>query len=109
MLGLSNDFLFVLFAVNACRYVVLLETPFTLFIFSVLCSILHIQFIALDRLLTVLRPVRHKVSSTRKKAYLSSGFLLILAIVISALLQIINELTATFKVSSTEKCKVKVY
>ena len=103
MLGLSNGFLFVLYAVNACRYVVLLETAFTLFIFSVLSSIFHILFIALDRLLAVSRPMRHKVFSTRKRAYLSSGFLWILAIVISALLQIVNELTTTFKASNMEQ------
>ena len=103
MLGLSNGFLFVLFAVNAYRYVDLLETQFTLFIFSVLFSIFHIQFIALDRLLAVSRPIRHKVFSIRKKAYLSSGFLLILAIAKSALLQIVNELTTTFKVSCSEQ------
>ena len=103
MLGLSNGFLFVLYAVNACRYVVLLETAFTLFIFSVLSSIFHILFIALDRLLAVSRPMRHKVFSTRKRAYLSSGFLWILAIVISALLQIVNELTTAFKASNMEQ------
>ena len=107
MLGLSNGFLFVLYAVNACRYVALLETAFTLFIFSVLSSVFHILFIALDRLLAVSRPIRHKVFSTRKKAYLSSGFLWILAIVISALLQIVNELTTTFKVPNMKQMQRK--
>ena len=98
MLCLSNGFLYVIYAVNAYRYEVLLETVFTLYIFSVLSSVFHILFIALDRLLAVFRPIRHKVFSTRKKAYLSSGFLWILAILISALLQIINGSTKIFKV-----------
>ena len=98
MLNLSNGFLYVLYATNACRYEVLLETAFTLYIFSMLSSIFHISLIALDRLLAVSRPLKHKVLSTRKKAYLSSGFSWILAILISALLQVINELTETFKV-----------
>ena len=98
MLCLSNGFLYVMHALNAYRYDVLLGTVFTLYIFSVLSSVFHILFIALDRLLAVLRPIRHRVFSTRKKAYLSSGFLWILAILISALLQIINETTKIFKV-----------
>ena len=100
MLCFSNGFLYVTHAVNAYRYEyeVLLETVFTLYIFSVLSSVFHVLFIALDRLLAVLRPIRHKVFSTRKKAYLSSGFLWILAILISVLLQIINESTEIFQV-----------
>ena len=98
MLCLSNGFLYAIHAVNAYRYEVLLETVFTLYIFSVLSSVFHILFIGLDRLLAVLRPIRHKVFSTRKKAYLSSGFLWILAILISALLQIISESTEIFNV-----------
>ena len=74
MLGLSNGFLFVLYAVNACRYVALLETAFTLFIFSVLSSVFHILFIALDRLLAVSRPIRHKVFSTRKRLICPQDF-----------------------------------
>ena len=53
---------------------------------------------ALDRHLAVFRPIRHRVFSTRKKAYLSSGFSWILPVSISVLLQIINELTETITV-----------
>ena len=98
MLGLSNAFVFDLHAVNACKYEVLVETAFTLYIFSVLSSIFHIMSSALDRNLAVFRPIRHRVFSTRKKAYLSSGFLWILPVSISVLLQIINELTETVTV-----------
>ena len=105
MLSFSNGFLYVLYGTNACKYEVLLETAFTLYIFSVLSSIFHISLIALDRLLAVSRPLKHKVFSTRKKAYLSSGLLWILAILISALLQVINELTDTFRVPDYMKQK----
>ena len=98
MLGLSNAFVFDLHVVNACKYEVLVETAFTLYIFSVLSSIFHIMSSALDRNLAVFRPIRHRVFSTRKKAYLSSGFLWILPVSISVLLQIINELTETVTV-----------
>lgn len=98
MLGLSNAFVFDLHAVNACKYEVLVETAFTLYIFSVLSSIFHIMSSALDRHLAVFRPIRHRVPSTRKKAYLSSRFLWILPVSISVLLQIINELTETITV-----------
>ena len=98
MLGLSNAFVFDLHVVNACKYEVLVETAFTLYIFSVLSSIFHIMSSALDRNLAVFRPIRHRVFSTRKKAYLSSGFLWILPVSISVLLQITNELTETVTV-----------
>ena len=98
MLSLSNGFLYVLYGTNACKYEVLLETAFTSYIFPMLSSIFHISLIALDRLLAVSKPLRHKVFSTRKKAYLSSGFLWILAILISVMLQLINEFTETFRV-----------
>ena len=98
MLGLSNAFVFDLHVVNACKYEVLVETAFTLYIFSVLSSIFHIMSSALDRHLAVFRPIRHRVPSTRKKAYLSSVFLWILPVLISVLLQIINELTETITV-----------
>ena len=98
MLGLSNAFVFDLHTVNACKYEVLVEIAFTLYIFSVLSSIFHIMPSALDRHLAVFRPIRHRVFSTRKKAYLSSGFLWILPVSISVLLQIINELTETVTV-----------
>ena len=98
MLGLSNAFVFDLHVVNACKYEVLVETAFTLYIFSVLSSIFHIMSSALDRNLAVFRPIRHRVFSTRKKAYLYSGFLWILPVLISVLLEIINELTVTITV-----------
>ena len=98
MLGLSNAFVVDLHTVNACKYEVLVEIAFTLYIFSVLSSIFHIMPSALDRHLAVFRPIRHRVFSTRKKAYLSSGFLWILPVSISVLLQIINELTETVTV-----------
>ena len=98
MLGLSNAFVFDLHTVNACKYEVLVEIAFTLYIFSVLSSIFHIMPSALDRHLAVFRPIRHRVFSTRKKAYLYSGFLWILPVLISVLLEIINELTVTITV-----------
>ena len=98
MLGLSNAFVFDLHTVNACKYEVLVEIAFTLYIFSVLSSIFHIMPSALDRHLAVFRPIRHRVFSTRKKASLSSRFLWILPVSISVLLQIINELTETVTV-----------
>lgn len=98
MLGLSNAFVFDLHTVNACKYEVLVEIAFTLYIFSVLSSIFHIMPSALDRHLAVFRPIRHRVFSTRKKAYLYSGFLWILPVLIRVLLEIINELTVTITV-----------
>ena len=61
-----------------------------------MASILHLLFIASDRLLAVLRPIKYKIFFTRKKAYISSAILWILATMVSALAKIMHELKHKF-------------
>ena len=97
MFGLSNGFVFIFNALLECRYQDILEGVYTLYVFFVMTSILHLLFIALDRLLAVLRPIKYKAFSTRKRAYMSLASLWILAILASALLRIIYEFTDKFQ------------
>ena len=96
MFGLSNGFIFIFNALLECRYQDILEGAYILYVFFVMTSILHLLFIALDRLLAVLRPIKYKVFSTRKRAYISVAILWILAILASGLLRIIYEFTDKF-------------
>ena len=50
MFGLSNGFVFIFNALLECRYQDILEGVYILYVFFVMTSILHLLFIALDRL-----------------------------------------------------------
>lgn len=65
--------------------------------FFVTTSILRLLFMALDRLLAVLRPIKYKVFSTWKRAYISLATLWILTTLATALLKIIYEFTCKFQ------------
>ena len=80
-----------------------MEGVYTLYVFFVMTSILHSLLIALERFSVVLRPMKYKIFSTRKKTYISVAILWILAIILSALVKIINEFTYKFR----EKIKVE--
>ena len=86
MFGLSNGFVFILHAVWKCRSQDVLEGAYTAYVFFVLTSIFHLLFIALERLLAVARPVRYKTFFTREKAYLFTGSVWSLAILISVMI-----------------------
>ena len=90
MFGLSNVLINIVVLVNECDSEALLETTYTLYIFSILSSIFHLMFITFDRVIAVRKPLKVKI------------FLLLLwimAVLISALLLLLDELTETFKVN----------
>ena len=93
MFGLSKGFVFMLNALWNCRFQEILEGVYTLYVFFVMTSILHLLFIALERLLVVLRPIKYKIFFTREKACISSAMLWILEIMVSAMVKIMHEFT----------------
>ena len=103
MFGLSNGIVFMVNALWKCRFKETVEGVYTLYVFFVMTSILHSLLIALERFLAVLIPMKYKIFSTRKKTYISVAILWILAIILSALVKIINEFTYKFQ----EKIKVE--
>ena len=86
MFGLSNGFVFILHAAWKCISQDVLERAYTAYVFFVMTSIFHLLFIALERLLAVARPIRHKTFFTRKKAYLFTSSLWSSAILISVMI-----------------------
>ena len=96
MFGLSNSFVSALYIASVCRYEDLLETAYTSYVFFFLSSMLHLLFITMDRLIAVLKPVQHKVYLSRRRLYVYIAVLWIFAVLITALLQILDEFTDTF-------------
>ena len=97
MFGISNIFVNIFFLAGACTNEHLLETAFTLYVFFVLTSIFHLSFITVDRLIAVLKPLQHKTILSRKRVYTFLILLWIVAVMISASLQLLDEFTGTFE------------
>lgn len=94
--GLSNVFLNIAALSEKCESEALSEATHTFYVFSILSSISHLIFITMDRLIGVLKPLQHKVFFRRKTIYIILAFLWILAIIISTILQLLDEFTETF-------------
>ena len=97
MFGISNIFVNIFFLAGACTNEHLLETAFTLYVFFVLTSIFHLSFITVDRLIAVLKPLQHKTILSRKRVNTFLILLWIVAVMISAPLQLLDEFTGTFE------------
>ena len=97
MFGISNIFVNIFFLAGACTNEHLLETGFTLYVFFILTSIFHLSFITVDRLIAALKPLQHKIILSRKRVYTFLILLWIVAVMISASLQLLDEFTGTFE------------
>ena len=97
MFGLSNVFVSIPYIASICRFQDLVETTYTLYVFFILTSIFHLLFITLDRLIAILKPLKHRTCLSRKRFYMYLAILWILAVMISALLKILDEFTNTFE------------
>ena len=97
MFGISNLFVSIPFIANLCTLKEFVETAYTFYVFFVLTSIFHLLFIAVDRLVAVLKPLKHKIYLSRRRFYTFLTILWILAVIISALLQILDKFTDTFE------------
>ena len=97
MFGLSNAFVSIPYIASICRFQEIVEAAYTLYVFFVLTSIFHLLFITVDRLIAVLKPLKHKTYLSRRRFYIYLAIMWILAVLISVLLQIIDSSTNTFK------------
>ena len=97
MFGLSNSFIAAFYIANACRLDNLLETAYTLYVFFVLTSIFHLLFTTVDRLVAVFRPIQYRTYLSRRRFFICIAILWIVAVFITAFLQILDEFTDTFK------------
>lgn len=101
LFGLSNAFASIIYIASICRLKEMVETAYTLYMFFVLTSIFHLLFITADRLLAVLKPLKHRSYISRRMLYIFLAVLWILAVTISGLLQILQDFTDTFQTSRT--------
>ena len=101
LFGLSNAFASIIYIASICRLKEMVETAYTLYTFFVLTSIFHLLFITADRLLAVLKPLKHRSYISRRMLYIFLAVLWILAVTISGLLQILQDFTDTFQTSRT--------
>ena len=99
MFSLSNVLINIVVLVKECDSEALLEATYALYIFSILSSIFHLMFITIDRVIPVRKPLKHIIFLTREKVEIFLLLLWILAVIISALLLLLDEFTETFKVN----------
>ena len=93
MFGLSNVVVSSIYLSNTNSYGELLETAYTSYAFFILTSIFHLIYIAVDRVMIVLKPLQYKSIFTSKRQKIGIAILWILAFVIGVTTYTAYELT----------------
>ena len=93
MFGLSNVIVSSIYISNSKKYDELLETVYTCYTFFVLTSIFHLIFIAVDRVMIVLKPFQYETIFTKKRLKIGIAVLWITALTIGVITYIVYELT----------------
>ena len=93
MFGLSNVVVSSIYLSNTNSYGELLETAYTSYAFFILTSIFHLIYIAVDRVMIVLKPLQYKSVFTSKRQKIGITILWILAFVIGVTTYTAYELT----------------
>ena len=93
MFGLSNVIVSSIYLSNSCKYDDLIETAYVSYAFFVLTSIFHLIFIAVDRVMIVLKPFQYKIIFTAKRLKIGIALLWILAFIIGVSAYTVYELT----------------
>lgn len=96
MFGSANVVVNIVNLTNICISDFILETIYTMYVFSVLTSIFHLLFIAMDRVIAVLKPLQYKIYLKKKNIYIFLSILWIFAGAISAALQVLDVFTEAF-------------
>ena len=96
MFGSANVVVNIVNLTNICISDFALETIYTMYVFSVLTSIFHLLFIAMDRVIAVLKPLQYKIYLKKKNIYIFLSILWIFAGAISAALQVLDVFTEAF-------------
>lgn len=95
LFGFSNAAICVTFLAGRGQFSTLTIFNTTYFYF-VLTSILHLSFIAIDRVVSVVKPIRHKLFMTRKKLYAVLAIIWIASTLSAVTLYVTNETTNSF-------------
>ena len=93
MFGLSNVIVSSVYLSNSHKYDTLLETAYVSYAFFILTSIFHLIFIAVDRVMIVLKPFQYETIFTRKRLKIGIAVLWIIAFIIGVSTYTVYELT----------------
>ena len=93
MFGLSNVVVSSIYLSNTNSYGELLETAYISYAFFILTSIFHLIYIAVDRVMIVLKPLQYKSIFTSKRQKIGIAILWILAFIIGVTTYTAYELT----------------
>ena len=93
MFGLSNVIVSSIYLSNSCKYDGLIETAYVSYAFFVLTSIFHLIFIAVDRVMIVLKPFQYEIIFTTKRLKIGIAVLWIVAFIIGVCTYTVYELT----------------
>ena len=93
MFGLSNVIVSSIYISNSKKYDELLETAYICYAFFVLTSIFHLIFIAVDRVMIVLKPFQYETIFTNKRLKIGIAVLWITAFTLGVITYTLYELT----------------
>ena len=93
MFGLSNVIVSSTYLSNSCKYDSLLDAAYISYAFFVLTSIFHLIFIAVDRVMIVLKPFQYETIFTTKRMKIGIALLWITAFIIGVCTYTVYELT----------------
>ena len=82
MFGLSNVIVSSIYLSNSCKYDNLLDGAYVSYVFFVLTSIFHLIFMAVDRVMIVLKPFQYETIFTKKRMKLGIALLWVIAFII---------------------------
>ena len=92
MFGLSNVIVSSIYLSNSCKYDNLLDAAYVSYAFFVLTSIFHLIFIAVDRVMIVLKPFQYETIFTTKRMKIGIALLWIIAFIIGVCTYTVYEL-----------------
>ena len=97
MFGLSNVIVSSIVLSNLCRFEELSESSYVLYLVFVLASIFHLIFMAIDRVILVVKPLHHKIIFTKKRACVAIATIWTITLIISISLFVRYELIEATK------------
>ena len=93
MYGFSNVIVCSIYISNSNKYDELLDSAYLIHAFFVLTSMFHLIFIAVDRVMIVLKPFQYEIIFTTKRLKIGIALLWIIACIIGVITYTVYELT----------------
>jgi len=93
LFGVSNIVVSIMYLSNSRRFEDVYETTYSIYLLVVFSSMLHLSWIALERLWVVAKPFQHRIYVTRKNIYILLACTWISTVLVTASLYLTEELT----------------